>query len=83
MNRFQGRIVAAWAEPASGPGWNNSPLWVLIQEESTLKLRLECFQPNEQTEEMRILYNSSAVVTEAMTGAARRAVAALKGNHVL
>jgi hypothetical protein len=59
-------VVAAWAEHAKGQGWNNQPLWVLVC--TTDSYRLECLQPEEQTSEMRALYNISSAVTESMTG---------------
>jgi hypothetical protein len=71
--RFKGHIVAAWADPACGPGWSNRPIYVLVQDENT-QVRLEALQPNEQTEELLTLYNISAEVHEAMAGAVRRAV---------
>lgn len=30
-NEYQ--IVTAWAESASGPGWANQPVWVLVDVE--------------------------------------------------
>lgn len=52
------RIVAAWAESASGPGWANAPVWVLVRERDGT-LRLDCLQPSEQTHAMHLLYRVS------------------------
>lgn len=59
------RVVAAFAEPASGPGWANTPLWLIIQEGDG-KLRRECLQPDEQSEGMRLLYATAAAVHGAL-----------------
>ena len=66
------RIITAYAEPASGPGWANQPIWVVVMD-SNKDLRLECIQPNEQTSEMQILYRSSAAAHVEMTSAVSRA----------
>lgn len=58
-------IVAVVAEPASGPGWANTPLWVIVQDGNG-KLRRECLQPMEQSEGMRLLYATAAEVHCAM-----------------
>ena len=63
------KIVTAWGESASGPGWANSPIWVIVRD-ATGNLREECFQPKEQTAAMQILY----VVSAAVHGAMRNAV---------
>jgi hypothetical protein len=55
------RIVAVVAEPASGPGWANTPLWIIMQDESG-KLRRECLQPDEQSDGIRVLYATAAAV---------------------
>jgi len=65
-------IVTAWAEKASGPGWSNFPIWVLIIEPMGT-YRLECIQPEEQTDEMRTLFKVSALVAEQMTALVRAA----------
>lgn len=64
------RIVAAWAESASGPGWANAPVWVLVRERDGT-LRLDCLQPSEQTHAMHLLYRVSACATAEMTAAVR------------
>jgi len=51
-------IVTAYAQRASGPGWSNTPLWVIVMDESK-KLRQECIQPAQQDDAMRTLYNLS------------------------
>lgn len=59
--RTEDSIVTAWAEPASGPGWSNQPLWVIVKDGDG-KLREECIQPEEQDQVMRTLYTISASV---------------------
>lgn len=59
------RIVTAWAENCSGPGWKNQIIWVLIQEVSGL-LRQEALQPEDQTAGMRALFNVSDSATRAL-----------------
>ena len=61
-------IVAVVAEPASGPGWSNTPLWVIVQDENG-KLRRECLQPEEQSDEIRLLYGVAAQVHRVMCAA--------------
>lgn len=62
-------IVTAYAQAASGPGWSNSPIWVIVQAiDGTL--RQECLQPDEQSLEMVTLYNISQAAHEAMMHAA-------------
>jgi len=67
-------IVAAWAEHAKGPGWQNEPIWYLTREVDTGKYQIECLQPGEHTAEMHILYEISATVHHTMTSAVRRAL---------
>ena len=52
-------IVTAYAEAASGPGWTNSPVWVIVRDING-KLRQECLQPDEQSDEIRLLYPLSS-----------------------
>lgn len=63
-------VVAAWGAHASGPGWNNQPLWILVRSRLG-ELREECLQPQQQTEAMRLLYDVSAVAMDGMTKAVR------------
>lgn len=71
-------VVAAWAESASGPGYRNSPLWVLVRSQLDGVYRVECLQPSEQTNEMMMLYAVSQVAHLEMTDAVRRACMARK-----
>ena len=52
-------IVTAYAQPCAGPGWGNSPIWVVVKNGDG-KLREECIQPDEQTECMYKLYSVCA-----------------------
>lgn len=59
-------VVTAFAEPAAGPGWANSPVWVIVRGQDGA-LRQECLQPEEQSAAMRALYTVSAAAQAAMT----------------
>jgi hypothetical protein len=65
-------IVTAYAKPASGPGWANKPLWVVIGNKETGKFREDCIQPMEQTAGMVELYDFSALAHERMTNLVER-----------
>ena len=71
------KIVTAFAEYASGPGWANRPLWVIVRG-ANLQLREECIQPEDQTAEMHALFRVSHAAHEAMKSAVESAVAARK-----
>jgi len=66
-------VVCAFAERAAGPGFANSPIWVVIQSNNGV-LRKECLQPNDQSNEMLVLYNISAEVHGLMQALARTAM---------
>ena len=65
-------VICAYAEPAAGPGWGNSPIWVIERDENG-KLHQRCIQPEEQTAEMATLYSVSAAAHSAMTKAVAKA----------
>ena len=67
------RIITAWAEHSEGPGWRNSLVYVLI-EGADGNLRIEGLQPNEQSYNMGILFNVSAVISKELTECVRRAI---------
>lgn len=69
--RERDTIETAYAEYASGPGWSNTPLWVIIRDGNG-ELRQECLQPIEFNAEIHQLYKIAAAIQEAMTGAVRR-----------
>lgn len=54
------RIVTAWPEYVSGPGWANRPIWVIVRDGNG-KLRMECIQPEDQTENIMRLFPICAV----------------------
>ena len=62
-------IITAFADSASGSGWSNNPIWVIVRDRMTGIIREECIQPDEQTDEMQILYKISQVAHRAMTNA--------------
>lgn len=55
------KIVCVYAKKARGPGWGNSPLWVIVADRCH-KLREECIQPEEFTGEIMALYDVSEAV---------------------
>lgn len=59
-------VVTAYASRASGPGWANTPLWVVIRDRVTGLYREDCIQPEHQTAGMRILYGISEQAHMAM-----------------
>ena len=66
------RVVTAFANSAAGPGWANSPLWVVIRDGMTGLYREECIQPEEQTDEMHALYPFSQLAHVKMMAAVVR-----------
>lgn len=58
-------IVTAWAEYCSGPGWSNTPVWVIVQDRGG-SIRRECLQPNEQSPEIYQLFHISAALQAQM-----------------
>jgi len=58
-------IITAFAQSASGPGWSNQPLWIIVQARDGT-LRQECLQPEEQGRDALILYAVSQAAHEAM-----------------
>ncbi len=63
-------IVTAYAEAGSGPGWSNTPVWVVIRSR-THELRIEAIQPGEQSAEILWLYSISQSVHGTMVRAVR------------
>lgn len=61
-------IITAFAEPASGPGWGNSPIWVIVRDRYH-NLRQEVIQPKDQTPEMLSHYHISMAAHYSMRGA--------------
>jgi len=55
------RMVTAYAQPASGPGWSNRPLYVIVEDRDG-KLRSECLQPDEFSRDLSLLYGIASVV---------------------
>lgn len=68
-------VVTAYAEPADGPGWSNRPLWIVIRDSATNRVRIEAIQPEDQTAEMRALYAISAHCHATLTHEARAWIA--------
>lgn len=66
-------IITAFAESAAGPGWANSPVWVVVKDGNG-QIGLECIQPSEQTAEIATLYSVSSAAHWSMTRAVRKAL---------
>ena len=73
------RIVCAYARKASGPGWSNRPLWVIVEDRITGRMREECIQPQQQSDEMWRLYDIAHEVDCVLYAAVKRLLA----NHSL
>ena len=54
-------IITAWAEYASGPGWSNTPVWIIVRDGNG-KLEERCIQPDEQSGYVMDLYRIAATV---------------------
>ncbi len=68
------RVICAYAEKASGPGWSNRPVFVVIESKCTGGIRTECIQPDQQSEEMLTIYDFAAEAHEMMLRMAKRIV---------
>ena len=62
------RVVAVVPEHCAGGGWSNSVVWVHISDHLG-NIRTECLQPDEQTPEMRTLFDAGAIMHRALVGA--------------
>ena len=69
------RIVCAYARKASGPGWANRPVWVVVEDRRTGKMREECIQPAHQSEELWRLYDIAHEVDCVLYAAVKRLLA--------
>ena len=58
-------VLTAYAEPASGPGWSNRPLWVIVRGHDGM-LRQECLQPEQMGVDLLSLYDVLAAVQKAV-----------------
>ena len=74
MLKPEDTILTAYAEPASGPGWSNQPVIVVVQSRDG-DIRLECLQPVEQSRDMWIIYRLSAEIHRMMVTAVVRQLA--------
>lgn len=61
-------IVTAYAQHASGPGWANQPVWVIVRDRSG-DLREECIQPADQGHRTYVLYPVAAAMHRAFVSA--------------
>ncbi len=62
------RILTAYAQSEVGPGWSNSPVYVIVRDNNG-NIREECIQPECQTPVMNLLYGISQSVHAEMTRA--------------
>ena len=65
-------VITAFAESASGPGWGNRPIRVILQDGDGA-LSQVWVQPQDQTEEMVLLYSVSQAAHLAMVAAVEKA----------
>lgn len=65
-------VETAYAQLASGPGWANSPIWIVITDAATGKTRKECLQPSEQTPEMLCIYHLCALAHASLMNEVRK-----------
>ena len=62
-------VVVAWPEYASGPGWSNALVWVIVHDAKG-NLRREALQPHMQDDEMRTLFAIGADCAKRLKAAA-------------
>lgn len=62
------RIIAVVPERCAGPGWSNAPIWVYIATNDK-RLREECIQPSERSDELNALFSAGAAMCSALAGA--------------
>jgi len=66
------KIVTAWAETATGPGWSNRPIWYLHYSNGVPVV--DAIQPQDQTPEMHRLYDICEAANAALLAEVRKAV---------
>lgn len=66
------RIIAVVPEYCAGPGWSNTPMWVYIVNHQSKQFRQECIQPDEQTSEMKALFEVGEVTSRSLITLATR-----------
>lgn len=71
------KIISAWAEPAAGPGWANTPVWYIYRDHDGI-LQQDCLQPDEQGSDVRKMYNISAAIHFQFLGLVEAAVKKLE-----
>ena len=65
-------IIDAWADPASGPGWANTPVCYIEYDGVKNEYQRYWIQPEAQTEKMRTLFKISAEVHNLMVREAEK-----------
>lgn len=68
--RIEGRIITAWAETCTGPGWHSRIVWILVMVGPGV-YRVHAIQPEDQTPGMHTLFDISETVSRAMTAVVR------------
>ncbi len=63
------QIVGAWCEAPSGPGWRNRLVWVCIRDGATGTHRVDAIQPEDQDEEMVLIFRFCLVASDALNAA--------------
>lgn len=67
-------VIAAWAEAASGPGWSNRLIYVLVGARGGGGHRIECLQPDEQGPLLPLLHAAAAAMSRIVTERVRAIV---------
>ena len=65
-------IETAFAERCSGPGWSTSPIWVIIRNTVTQKMRTEAIHAANHSLEMSVLFSVSAAAHAGMKAAVEK-----------
>lgn len=65
-------VMTAWPEAASGPGWNNSFLCVLLYNSAGGTYRVESIQRDEMTDEEHWLFASALAASSSLTCAVKQ-----------
>jgi hypothetical protein len=67
------KVIHAWCELASGPGWQNSIVWVLLRDTDG-RLSLDGLQPREYGEVLRVMHAAADVANRTLCSLTRKSV---------
>jgi hypothetical protein len=60
------KVLAAWAQNASGPGWSNQLIWYVWWDGA--RHHVDALQPEEQSPELMLLFSTSAALNVELVG---------------